>query len=96
MSYTANTFVDATGSIVTLNVSQQVVAANISRKGFIFVNTSDTAMNLRFGSVAATTAASIPVAAGAVFSMLSGVCAGTALQVICSAATKTYYYAELY
>lgn len=96
MSYTANNWVDGTGAIATLNVSQQVIAANASRRGFVFVNTSGVAMNLRPGSVAATAAASIPVAAGATFSMLSGVCAGTAFQVICGTATSTYYYGELY
>lgn len=95
MSYTANTVVDGTGTIATLNVSQQVIGSNVARQGFIFINNSGVTMYLRPGSSAATTS-HIPVLAGATFTMLADVCLGTAWQVICGTATSAYYYAEMY
>ena len=84
----------ATQTITTLNVAQQVFPSNISRRGFVFANTSAVLMTIRFGALDATVPLGIPVAAGQTYSAIAELGIGARVSVICAAATSTFYAIE--
>lgn len=85
----------ATQSITTGATAQQVFART-NRKLLIFVNSSDTAMYLRFNDDAdATAALGIPVAAnGGTLILNGGAIPSNRITVLCATTGKTFYAAQ--
>ncbi len=80
-------FVDYSGSITTGGTAQQVLPQDDGRRYLLFVNTSDTQMEIDFGRAA--TATSIPVPAGATREFALGVPLDY-LSVLCATTGKTF------
>ena len=79
-------------SIATGGVSQEVFEQNSSRHFFIFSNTSDTAMYLRFhNSESASATEGIPIAVGGTLLLTGGVVPTNRVQVFCASTGKTFY-----
>jgi len=79
-----------TNSTITAGgTSQQVFAENRGRQFFLFQNTSDTAMWLNFGAVAATNVG-ILVAAGATYTFPVDFTCPEAINAICATTGKTF------
>lgn len=92
MSVFTQTAVEAaTLSITTGGAAQQVFAQNSSRHYFIFSNTSDTAMYLRFSDTDASVTVGIPVAAASTLLLTGSSCPTNKITVFCASTGKTFY-----
>ena len=80
-----------TSGTTTATTSVAVVAANPKRKGLIFQNTSDTAMQIEFGGDAVATSLNIAAAALIQFDHMVD---WRILNVYCSASAKTFVCLE--
>jgi hypothetical protein len=85
---------DRSGTIATLNVSQQVAAANESRAYFVFQNISDTTMYVNFDAAATVDSNSIKVNSNGSITFDSGWVPRGAVNVICSSASKKWVAKE--
>lgn len=84
------TLTDGSGSIATASTSQQVFAANVSRKYLLVQNTSAGALGINFTSAATLGVGSIQLAAGASFVMESAFVSTEAVTIIGATAGQTF------
>lgn len=81
---------DRSGSVTTGGTAKNVAAANTSRRGLDFQNTSDTEMRVTENGTAATAATGYLVAAGGRFSARTN----RAISVFCATTGKTFAATE--
>jgi hypothetical protein len=81
---------DRSGSIAAAGVSQQVAAAQSTRRYLIFINASDTTMWINFGVAAVADQPSIPVLTMGSYVFEASFVSTQALHVICASDTKSY------
>lgn len=87
---TNSALTDVSGNITTASVSQQVVAANASRKYLFIQNNSAGALGINFTGAATLGQGSIQLAAGASFVMESGFVSTEAVNIIGATAGQVY------
>lgn len=91
----AGVYTNYSGTITTANTSQQVLAANATRKTWFFQNTSSAIMYLNFTSAAAVAGAgSIAVAAGGTYTDPPEFVTTEAVYVACATATSAFVCKE--
>ena len=79
-------------SLTVANTAEVVFAVNKSRHLFIFANTSDTLMYVRFhDSSDASAGVGVPVAAGATLLLNGQACPTNRVTAVCAVNDKTYY-----
>lgn len=91
MSMSRQLQITRTSGSTTGTQSVSVVAANLSRQGLLFQNTSDTAMQIEFGAAAVATSLNVAAGASVTFDMFVD---WRALNVYCSASSKTFVCLE--
>jgi hypothetical protein len=97
----SSTFTDRSGSVTTGGTSQQLAAANSTRKYLLLINLSDTIMWVNFGTAAVADQPSIPLGPanaiydGGILEYNAGVVPSGSVNLLCATTGKKFVCKEV-